>query len=135
MNALDAAIYTRLSSTSAITSLLDNGASSVFHLQASNLAQLPYVVFNQQSGGDKNTEPHRIKDLIIFIRAYSLSAKEAGEIDEQIDAALHHVPLTVSGWSNLWLVREQDLELVENPPNAKQIYMAGGLYRTILEET
>lgn len=72
----------------------------------------------------------------MFIRAYSVSsAAQAGSIDAQIDTALHLVPLTVSGWTNLWLARETDVELVENEASGRQIYQAGGLYRLLLEDT
>ena len=47
---------------------------------------------------------------LCFIRAYSgVSAVEAGSIDAAIDTALHMQPLTVSGWTDLWLAREQEL--------------------------
>lgn len=139
MNALDTALQTRLQGT-AILALLAGTTSAypnpVYHLQAKNGAPMPYVVYSIQGGGDLNSEPHRIKDLVVFVRAYSaMSAGNAGSIDAQIDSALHLIPLTVSGWSNLWLSRERDLETVEDLPNNTQIFMSGGFYRTMLEKT
>ena len=135
MNALDAGIYSRLN-TSAITDLLAAGSASLFHLQAKENTSYPYLVWSIQGGGDVNLEPHRVKNLLVFIRAYSVnSAAQAGSIDAQIDIALHLQPLTVSGWTNLWLAREQDLETVENEPNSRQVWMAGGFYRMVLEDT
>lgn len=132
MNALDAALYSRLQGT-AITSLLA-GTTSIFHLQAPEGASLPYVVFNIQGGGDTNDTANRLKNLVVFVRAYSVnSAAQAGSVDAQIDTALHLAPLTVSGWTNLWLARETDLETVENEPNGRQVFMSGGLYRSILD--
>lgn len=135
MNVLNAGIYSRLN-TSAITDLLAAGSASLFNLQAKENASYPYLVWSIQGGGDVNLEPHRVKNLIVFIRAYSVSsAAQAGSIDAQIDSALHLNPLTVSGWTNLWLAREQDLETVENEPNSRQVWMAGGFYRLLLEDT
>lgn len=135
MNVLDAAIYSRLN-TAAITNLLAAGSLSLFHLQASENAAYDYVVWNIQGGGDENLSAHRIKNLVVFIRAYSVgSAAQAGSIDAQIDTALHLVPLTVSGWSDLWLARETDIELVENEESGRPIYQAGGMYRLLLEKT
>lgn len=134
MNALDSALYLRLQGT-ALTSLLA-GTTSIYHIQAPGTAVLPYVVFNIQGGGDTNDSPHRVKSLVVNIRGYSgVSAAQAGSIDAQIDSLLHLSPLTVTGWSNLWLAREVDLETVETLPNNSQVWMAGGLYRVEVEKT
>jgi hypothetical protein len=132
MNSLNAAIYSRLTGT-AITSLLA-GTTSVYHQQAPENAAYPYVVFSTQGGGDENLTPHRTKNLVLFVRAYSnVSAKNAGSIDAAIDTALHLVPFTgVTGYTGTWLARERDLETVENPPTGGQIFMQGGFYRARL---
>lgn len=135
MNALNQALFSRLASTSAITSLLAEGSASIYHLQAKNNATLPYIVFSQQGGGDENETANRTKNLLKFVRAYSgVSALQAGSIDAQIDTALHLVPLTVSGWTDFWLAREEDLETVETEPNGQKKYMQGGFYRLRLDK-
>ena len=134
MNATDTAIYSRLQGGTALTSLL-SGTTAVYHLMAPEGATLPYVVWSIQGGGDTNLTRHRVKNIIYFVRAYSgVSQAQAGSIDAQIDAALHLTPLSVSGWTDLWLAREQDLELVEVQPTGRNVYMAGGLYRQISEK-
>jgi len=135
MNELDTALYTRLQTTSGLTSLLA-GTTSIYHLQAPEGATLPYCVFNIQGGGDLNQTRHRVKNLVLFVRAYSgSSAAQAGSIDAQIDTALHLNPLTVSGWTDLWLARETDLETVQNEPSGRQVWMAGGMFRCLIEDT
>lgn len=137
MNALDSAIYSKLQSTSGLTSLLA-GTTSIYSVQAPENATLPYVVFNVQGGGDDNETAHRTKNLVVFIRGYAegMGAKKtAGSIDAAIDTALHLSSFTVSGWSNFWLAREEDLETVENPPSGSPIFMVGGLYRVRIEKT
>jgi hypothetical protein len=135
MNALDAALYSRLSGTSAITSLLAS-VTSIYAGQAPEGSAYPYIVFNVQGGGDENQTPHRTKNLVLFIRVYSdVSKKIAGDVDAAIDTALHLSPLSgVTGYTNTWFAREQDLETVENPPTGNKIFMQGGLYRSRLAQ-
>lgn len=134
MNELDTAIFSKLN-ISGITSLLAGTTSAypsaIYANQALEGAPYPYVVFNIQGGGDENKSPHRAKNQVLFIRAYSkVSKKQAGSIDAAIDTALHLVPFdNVTGWIGTWLAREQDLETVENPPTGGRIFMVGGLYR------
>jgi hypothetical protein len=133
MNALDSALYSRLQGT-AITALLA-GTTSLYHIQAPENATLPYIVWNIQGGGDENLDANRTKNLVLFIRAYSEnSAATAGSIDAQVDTALHLAPLTVSGWTNIWFAREQDLESVQLEPSGNRFFMAGGLYRVRLDK-
>lgn len=133
MNVLYTSLYSRLQGT-AITSLL-SGTTAIYNLQAPNNASYPYIVFSTQGGGDDNDTANRTKNLLLFVRAYSgVSAMQAGSIDAQIDAALHLAPLTVSGWTDFWLAREEDLETVENEPDGKRIFMRGGFYRARLDK-
>ena len=136
MNALDAALYTRLQGT-AITSLLA-GTTALYHLQAPDNAAFPYIVWNIQGGGPVNLDSNRVDNLVIFIRSYvqgAGSATVAGSIDAQVDAALHLLPLTVTGYTNTWLAKEQTLETVQTEPSGNVIHMAGGLYRCRLDVT
>ena len=135
MNEINQAIYSTLSTATALTSLLA-GSTSIYHLQAPDNATLPYVVFSTQAGGDENQTPIRRKNLLYFIRGYSaVSAGAAGSIDAQIDTLLHGKSLTVTGWNNFWLAREQDLENIDNQPSGEKIWMAGGLYRVRIGKT
>lgn len=134
MNELDQAIYSKLQSRSQLTSLLA-GTTAIYADQAPDNANFPYVVFSHQGGGDENLDPHRTKNTVKFIRAYSqVSKAQAGSIDAQIDAAMHLQTLSVTGWSNFWTAREEDLSAVETQPNGQKIYMVGGLYRVRIED-
>ena len=135
MKALNTAIYSRLGTTSAVTSLLAAG-TPIYALQAPEGAALPYIVWSVQGGGDTNDTANRLKNLLIFIRGYATTNIRAGSIDAAIDTALHLVPFTnVTGWTNIWLAREQDLETVENTPTGSQVFMNGGSYRCFLDAT
>ena len=135
MNALNSALYSRLQTTSAITSLL-SGTTAIYNQQAPEGATLPFVVFSTPSELDENMTANRTKNNVVFIRAYSgVSASQAGSIDAAIDTALHLIPLTVSGWTNFWMVREQGIELVETQPSGKIIYSSGANYRCRLDKS
>lgn len=135
INALASSIYSRLQGGTALTALL-SGTTAIYHMQAPEAETLPFVVFSLQGGGDENLDRNRTKDLSVFVRAYSgSSAAQAGSIDAQIDGLLHLLPLTVSGWTNIWLSRETDLETVETEPNGQQVYMQGGFYRVHLDQS
>jgi hypothetical protein len=136
MNELAVGLYQALSGT-AITALLSggttSGSASIYHLQAADGANLDYVVFNVQGGGDRNMTPTRLRDMVVYVRAYSAtSARQAGLIDTQIDAAIHGKSISVSGWSNLFTARTQDIESVETTPSNEKIWCAGGLYRVAI---
>ena len=136
MKALNQSLYNKLNGATALTALLA-GTTSIYAQQAPESASYPYVVYNVQGGGDTNDTANRLKNLVVFVRGYSKTSNaNAGSIDAQIDAALHMVPFTgMSGWTNIWLARETDLESVENPPTGGQVWMNGGLYRIIIDAT
>jgi hypothetical protein len=133
-NLLNAAIYTRLVGGTALMALLAD-STSVYYQQAPDDATLDYVVFSLQGGGDENLTPHRTKNLLVFVRGYSrTSGAKAGQIDAAADALLHGVELTVTGWQNFWLHREDDQALIETDQAGHKTHMAGGLYRVRLEK-
>ena len=135
-NALWAALYTRLAGGTALTSLLAGGTASpsIYHLAAPKDAALDYVVFSHQGGGDENLTGNRTKNQLVFARGYSaVGPARAGTIDAQIDALLHMRALTVTGWGNFWLAREEDLELVEYDGAKVPTWMCGATYRVRLD--
>lgn len=135
INALGAAVYSRLSTTSGLTSLLASG-SAIYNTQAPDDAALPYVVFSLQGGGDDRESAHRTKNLLLFIRGYTGAGQAAaGTIDAQIDTALNMKPLTVSGWTNFWISREQDFARVEIDEANYKTWMAGAFYRVRLDNS
>lgn len=132
MKFLNTAIYGRLNGATAVTSLL-SGTTAIYAQQAPESAVYPYIVYSVAGGGDVNDTQRRLKNLLIFVRAYGTVNAQAGSIDAAIDTALHMVPFqSVTGWTNIWLAREQDLETVENPPTGTQVFMNGGIYRCMM---
>ena len=109
MNVLNTAIYSRLQGGTALTSLLA-GTTAIYHIQAPEGQDYPYVVWNTQGGGDTNDTANRLKNLVVYVRAYTAGlngAAQGGSIDAQVDTLLHLAPLTVSGWrvKQMWNCR------------------------------
>jgi hypothetical protein len=132
-NALNAAIYSKLSGSASLVAAL--GGTAVYFQQAPEGAPLPFVVWSYQAGGDENATPRRTVNQIILMRSFSGTASQAGSIDGIIDGLLHGHTLTVSGWSNnFWLMREQEINLVENLPSTLPVFVTSALYRVRLEK-
>jgi len=130
-NVLNAAIYSRLSADGSLTTLL--GGTAVYYQQAPDSQAYPFVVWDWQAGGDDNLTPSRMKNMVMHARAYTTAgAANAGTIDARIDTLLHNYTFTVVGWANFQTQREEDIALVENPPDGQKVYSAGGFYRVRL---
>lgn len=134
---MEAAIYQRASTTNAVTALLA-AADAIYNPEAPEDAANPFVIFSKQAGSDDNDNPHRARQLVYLIKGVvgdvqgtgaSKTLKDAGAIDDALDAAFHKQLLTVTGWTNFWLVREQDIRYQEDAPGGRRYYHAGGLYR------
>jgi hypothetical protein len=124
--------------SSAINSKLTAGTVlgvgvNVYRNQATEGAALPYVVYSLQGGGPLSINPSDLRDEDYFIRAYAATAAAAGSLDAIISGQLHGSTITVSGYTNYDLNRTLDLELVENPPDGKPIFMCGGIYNIRLD--
>lgn len=127
LSALYTGIYSKLSAGTALTNLL--GGTAIYHAHAPDDKDLPYVVFSLQAGGPLLVNPSDMQDHIIWVRAYAATDAGARAANDQISALLHQATLTISGYTNLWTVREEDIDGIEEPPTGAPIYMAGGMYR------
>jgi hypothetical protein len=131
-NVINSAIYTKLTGGTALTALLSNG-TAVYYLQAPDYATLPYVVWSFMAGGPTNDYPHDSRDIVLFVRGYATVPALAGTIDAQISSLLHRGTLSVTGYTNWWLARNEDVALIENAPDGTKVYMAGAQYQIRLD--
>jgi hypothetical protein len=131
---LNAALYSTLSGGTALTALL--GGTAIYYLQAPDHAELPYVVWSYQGGGQENINPSDLHDPLVYVRGYSsASPAAASAIDAAVDALLDRQTLAVTGYSNFWTRRESLVPpMVETPPNGAKVYSAGALYRIRLSK-
>jgi len=132
-NSFWAGLYTKLQGGTALTALL-SGTTAIYHLQAPDNSTLPYIVFSTQAGGPENITSSDMRNLLIYVRGYAASPTTAGSIDAQIENLLHKQALSVSGYTNYWSVKQQDVSLVETPPNSNPVYSYGGIYQFRLDD-
>ena len=131
MNDINAGLFSALSSGTALIGLL--GGTAIYHLQAPDDKDLPYVVYSWQGGG-RTGEVRNLTDQLEFIRAYGTTAYQAGAIDAAITTLLDNVAVSVSGWTTCLLHRQDDFESIETLPNGEKVYAMGGFYRVVIDK-
>lgn len=133
-NAVNTALYGRLAGDTTLTAMLSGGTAkpAVYVESAPDNAPLPFVVFSHQSGTEPSETAHRDPDELLYVRAYAATPSLAGSIDARLDTLLHLVPLTVSGFTNIWLARLTDISLIEEDPALIRTWSVGALYRSRL---
>jgi len=129
-NALNAAIDTRLTGGTALVSAL--GGTAIYHGGAPEKKALPFVVWSYQAGGAENMTPNASVSEVVYIRAYAPTAKQAAQIDG-IVASLMETNLSVTGWNNYWLAREEEIYLPELDEAGKTTWSCGAFYRVRLD--
>ena len=130
INALNAAIYSKLSGGTALVSAL--GGTCIYHGVAPEGAALPYVVWSYAAGGHENMTPRESVNAVIYVRAYAASAKTAAILDGYV-AELMETKLSVTGWNNYWLAREESIVLPETDSAGKTTWSCGAYYRVRLD--
>jgi hypothetical protein len=127
--ALNTALYSRLGGTATAA------GSAVFFGAAPDKQALPYIVWDYVADADENMTANRTKNTVVFVRGYAATPGAAGTIDGQIDTLLHLSPLTVTGYTNFWIARENAYSLDETDPAGRETYMAGAEYRVRLDKS
>ena len=123
--ALNTAIYTAIGGT------VTSAGTAVFFEKAPDNKPLPYVVWDFVNESDVNDTSHRLKNCVVFVRAYASTPTGANGIDAQIDLALHRKTLTVSGYINIQTQRENGMSLCETDTAGIRTYMSGADYRIL----
>lgn len=125
---IEAALYTTLAAGTALVAHL--GGTAIYEGVAPTTASLPVVVFNWQGGGDENqAKGGRLRNPVFTVKAIAGNKALAGTLDGDIDALLHHVTLTVTGYTNIWTAREGDVNYDEVDTGGSVLYHRGGMYR------
>jgi len=127
MNALEDAIYDALAASAAVTALV---STRIYRSAAPQGATYPYIVIQLQAGGEDNETPTDAISLVYQIRCESsVSAAQAGSVDEAIRTALHEVLLTVTGWTNYWSARGEMIRTAILSDDGTRKWLAGAFYR------
>jgi hypothetical protein len=131
LNAVKAALHTKLTGGTALTALL-SGTAAVYEMQGPRGGTAPYVIYQKQAGSSaytlasgKATDSH-----VFLVKAVTdePSAKVAGDIREQIDLLLDRGTLTITGGTALLCRREVDVEYHEIS-EGRRINHVGATYR------
>ena len=134
MQAVDAAIYARLSGDAALQALV---GQRVYRFRAPEGAAFPYVVFFKAAGGHRWTmgrKYYRPMTYVVKAVAEETAGVDAQTVacnaDERIETLLNDA-LTVVG-QNVECRRLGDVEYVEDDEPGKQYQHVGGTYRVQL---
>jgi len=108
---LDAALRTLLVGSAPVTAIV---GQKVYNLQAPASVALPYVIFYQASGVISNSVPRDTLNHVFRVEARASSGTGAITLAGAIYDALHEQELTLSGWSNYWMVVTNEMVFIEN---------------------
>lgn len=131
-NDLNKSIYTKLAGGTALTTAL--GGKYIYQGVAPEGKALPYVVWSYAAGGADNFTPRESVQEVVYVRAYADTAKGAATIDAHINNLLSGT-LTVTGWNNFWLAREEDFLLPEIDEAGKHTWACGAYYRVRMDKS
>jgi hypothetical protein len=131
--ALETALYNELAGAAVLITEL--GGTFIYNKQAPQDPNDNYVIFSQQAGGDVNDTPIRERNILYTVMAIALTQEKAAAIDTEIDDTLHLAELTISGWSNLWLARETDVNISQIDSGGVTHYHVGGIYRVVMDKS
>lgn len=124
LSALRTAIFSRLGTATL-------AGTSIFFLKAPDNQAVPFIVFDTVSDFDENTSPTRNKNTLVYIRGRAATAAQAETMDGQIDALFHNKPLTVTGYTNYQLQRENAYAITDVNQAGVTEYIAGAEYRLL----
>jgi Protein of unknown function (DUF3168) len=133
IEALEAALYAVLNVSAVKTTAGATGG--VWANLAAQGTALPYVIIQWQGGGDENDHSHDSVNIIYTVKALAASAQTAAIILAACDALLHKQTLSVTGWTNFWLRREEWVSYAEVDQLGKLTYHRGAMYRIRNERT
>ncbi len=126
MNALETALFAQL--TTPATSLYTLVSTGVYSPIAPQGTALPYVTFTFGGGGDANETVIDRVEVVYLVKGLAATKLLAGQIDEAIRARLHQQSFSVTGWTLLACLRENEVQLDE-VVNGAPVFHRGALYR------
>lgn len=122
------ALYSKLIGDTALISEL-SGDTAVYYGVAPQGKARPYVIFFNAGGGPENTYPSDLTSEVYVVKAVAETLGGALSVDNACKSALHKQTLTVTGYTNFWTRRENDVSLTEVSDDGTIIRHEGGYYR------
>jgi len=133
MKLVDTGIYSKLSADATLVALLSAG-TPIYQMQAPPDTARPYIIYFHAGGGNENITPSDLRSLVYAVKGVSDTLVAAGNIDARIEDVLHNQSITVTGYTNIWLAREDEVQLVEIAPDGNPIYHYGAYYRIRIDD-
>ena len=113
---LDTSIYNILANDAGVAALV---SAKIYNLQAPFGSALPYLVFYEAVGIIPNITPRDTLDDTYRIESRAGTRAAASGLHLAVYTAVHEQALTITGWSNYWLVCERSQRFIENVDGAQ----------------
>lgn len=133
MKAFEKALYSTLSGDTTLCNLVGGTISPrIYNTVAEPDADVPFVVFHKQGGGESNDTPRNSMDLLYVVKAVSCGLDAAETIDEQCKTLLNKQTLTVTSYSNYGIFRGGNINFSEEASGGLVVYHIGAFYRCLI---
>ena len=132
MKEVEIGIANILKGDSSLTTKL--GGEYIYNTIAPQGQARDYVIFQWAGGGPENITPSDMRALTYLVKGVSDNQKTAAEIDELIEDALHKQTLTISGYTNLWMRRSDQVQLVETSSDGTPVFHRGAYYQIVIDD-
>ena len=129
MNQVFQSLYTTLTASTAVTSLL-SGTTAVYDTQAPQSAIYPLLIMQQQAWSIETTDANEREDAYITIKAIGTSTfGQAGTVDAAVRTLLNDGSASISGHTTLWQKATEQIRYVETDAAGRNFYHVGHVYR------
>jgi hypothetical protein len=133
MNVTEIGIYNKLAAASGLTTLL-TATTAIYPHAAPQGTSMAYVVFGYSAGGLMNINPSELHNTVYFVKGVAASSAAATAIQTQLKAALHLQTLTVTGYTNIQMLCENEINYTETTREGTLVYHAGWYFRVKLDD-
>ena len=121
-------LYAKLTGDTALISEL-GGDTAIYYGVAPQSASRPYVIIFNAGGGPENLYPSDLTSEVYVVKAVADSLGGALTVDNACKTTLHKQTLTVTGYTNIWTRRENEVSLTETSDDGQIIRHEGAYYR------
>lgn len=133
MKALDKAVYSKLTGSTALCALVGGTANPrIFNTYAPQDTVTPYVVFQKQGGGHFADTPHENVAPIYMSKAVGGGLSDCVDIEVEITSALDRQDLSIDeadGYAHYATFKQGHLHFAEEIGGGSILFHIGGLYR------
>lgn len=133
MNGIEAGLFSALVADTALIAEL-GGETAVYNRHAPQGQALPYVVFFHAGGGHENQNPSDLQSHVYMVKGVAGESKKAGTIDALIVDCLNGSTLTVSGYTNIYMRCEDEVQATEVTGTGDVVYHCGHYVRVRIDD-